>query len=174
MYYNDFSRVPNGPKCRGGDDTPGVLGMLDDFLERDVPIDGIGFQMHIYVGWPSISNIRSAFEAVVDRGLKVKITELDVAAYNPYGNETFKEYTQELADQQKQRYCEIMEAYLDVVPKDQRGGFTVWGVSDADTWLKDLSHFSSGNPWPLLFDVNLEPKPAIMGVADALRGKPCS
>ncbi|MDQ2077214.1 endo-1,4-beta-xylanase [Marinimicrobium sp. ABcell2] len=174
LYYNDFNLVPNGAKLRGGDDTPGVLGMLDDFLERDVPIDGIGFQMHIYIGWPSISNIREAFEQVVERGLKVKITELDVAAYNPYGGESFEPYTQELADRQKQRYCEIVEAYMDVVPEEQRGGFTVWGVSDDNTWLTALSHFSSGNPWPLLFTGDLEPKPAIMGVADALRGRPCS
>lgn len=175
LYYNDFSLVPNHAKLNGGSGAPGVLGMLDDFKNRGVPIDGVGFQMHIYVGWPSISDIRQSFKKVADRNLKVKVTELDVAAYNPYGGESFVPYTQELADQQKQRYCEIMEAYMDdtIVPPHLRGGFTVWGVSDADTWLTGIPNFN-GNPWPLLFDVNLEPKPAIMGVADALRGKPCS
>ncbi len=175
LYYNDFSLVPNHEKLNGGNGAPGVLGMLDGFDERGVPIDGVGFQMHIYIDWPSINDIRQSFKKVADRNLKVKVTELDVAAYNPYGGQSFVPYTQELADQQKQRYCEIMEAYMDdtIVPPHLRGGFTVWGVSDADTWLTGIPNFN-GNPWPLLFDVNLEPKPAIMGVANALRGRSCS
>ena len=168
LYYNDFNLSPNEEKLEH------VLEMVDDFQKREVPIDGIGFQMHIYVSWPSISSIKQAFEQVVERDLKVKITELDVATYNPYGNESFVEYTQEVADGQKKRYCEIMEAYMEVVPPELRGGFTVWGLTDDSTWLNTLGHFESGNPWPLLFDKDLEPKPAIMGVADALRDKPCS
>src|SRR5690606_3441743 len=131
----DFNISPGGAKLNA------VLAMVDEFKNENIPIDGIGFQMHVYLGWPSIADIRKSFKAVVDRGLKVKITELDIPINNPFdGNYNYPNNYQALftpahAKQQKLRYCEIVKAYVEVVPPAQRGGITVWGVWDADTWL---------------------------------------
>jgi endo-1,4-beta-xylanase len=174
LYYNDYSLSPGGPKLNA------VLNMVDDFKARDIPIDGIGFQMHIYMDYPAIGAIRSSFKAVVDRGLKVKVTELDIPINNPYSDNYsypdnyVSEFTPAIAQQQKVRYCEIMEAYLDVVPAHLRGGFTVWGVWDGDTWLNSVLFDNQHEDWPLLFDHDFNPKPALDGVAAALKGEACN
>lgn len=174
LYYNDYSLSPGGAKLNA------VLDMVDDFQEREIPIDGVGFQMHIYMDYPAISAIRSSFKAVVDRGLKVKVTELDIPINNPYSasysypDNYVSEFTPPIAQQQKVRYCEIMEAYLDVVPAELRGGFTVWGVWDGDTWLNSVLFNNQHEDWPLLFDHDFNPKPALDGVASALKGEDCN
>ncbi len=175
LYYNDFNISPGGAKLDA------VLAMVDDFKGRDIPIpiDGIGFQMHVYLGWPSISNIRNSFQAVVERGLKVKITELDIPINNPYDgsynypNNYHALFTPAHANQQKLRYCEIVKAYMEEVPDNLRGGITVWGVWDADTWLNQVLFNNQHQDWPLLFDHNFNPKPALQGVANGLTGEPC-
>ena len=173
LYYNDFNLSNGGAKFTG------MLAMVDDFLARDIPIDGVGFQMHIFVDWPSIADIKNSFKAVADRGLKVKITELDIPLNNPYSDaydfpdSYHTSLTGELAAAQKKRYCEVVAAYIDAVPEAQRGGLTVWGVHDSDSWLiRDLFK-NNHQDWPLLFDNDYNPKPAFDGVADGLTGRPC-
>jgi len=51
-----------------------------------VPIDGVGFQMHVLPDWPSVANIEASFRTVAQCGLKVKITELDVCVNNKYNS----------------------------------------------------------------------------------------
>src|SRR3712207_7647386 len=46
-----------------------------------------------------------------------------------------KAYTLDLGLAQKKRYCEVVKAYMDIVPPAQRGGVVVWGVSDPSSWL---------------------------------------
>ena len=174
---DDYNIDQNGAKMTK------LVEMITDFQARSIPLDGIGFQMHVYLDYPSIADISAAMKKVVDKGLKVKITELDVAVNNPYsgnwpGNKvtTFTEVT---AFAQKKRYCEIVKAYLDTVPVNLRDGITVWGTTDKNTWLNDL--FKSSNQyngekiaWPLLFDDNYNDKPALRGFADALTGAACT
>ena len=162
LYYNDYniSGVPEKLNA--------VLEMVDQFQNapEPVPIHGIGFQMHVFLTWPDIDQIRASFALAVATGLKVKITELDVAvntdrARNPL---SLKEFTGAAAIQQMERYEAIVAAYMDEVPAAQRGGISVWGIADPDHWLR------RSNPleWALLFDDDLEPKPALQGFADGL------
>lgn len=177
LYYNDFSIEQNGPKMDK------LVEVITDFQSRGIPLDGIGFQMHVFMDYPSIDAISAAMKKVVAKGLKVKITELDVAVNNPFSSgwpagkiSTFTETTALL---QKKRYCEIVKAYLDSVPAHLRTGITVWGTTDANTWLNDIyegpkQYNGEKIAWPLLFDANYNEKPALRGVADALQGVACS
>ncbi|MFC3117163.1 endo-1,4-beta-xylanase [Cellvibrio fontiphilus] len=174
LYYNDYNIDQNNAK------TTKLVEMLTDFQTRNIPIDGVGFQMHVFMDFPSIANISAAMKKVVDKGLKVKITELDVAVNNPYsggwpGNK-ITSFTDTVAQAQKKRYCEIVKAYLDTVPAAQRGGISVWGTTDANTWLTTATAAYNGEAiaWPLLFDNNYNDKPALRGFADALEGKSCN
>ncbi len=173
LYYNDFSMENGQPKFDN------AMAMARDFIERDIPIDGIGFQFHVFIDWPSTSAMREVFSEVVDLGLKVKITELDIPVNNPYGNNYsypdnyISEYTEEAAQAQKRRYCSIVEAYLAEVPPELRGGITVWGVFDSDSWLIEQTFDNNHDEWPLLFNDNFEPKPPAQGVGDALMGMSC-
>jgi len=77
------------------------------------------------------------------------------------------ELTPEVAEQQAQRYKDIVEAYLIAVPESQRGGISVWGIADIDSWRR---YFNTEFEWPLLFDDEFRQKPALRGFADALSG----
>lgn len=155
LYYNDYNIEAGGQKTRN------MLALVDGMRSRGVPITGVGFQMHVLIDWPSISAIESSLKAAADRGLKVKITELDVSMKNAYSS-----FTLEAAERQKQRYHDIVAAYLRAVPAAQRAGITVWGVWDADSWINEPSR----PDWPLLFDANFKAKPALQGFKDALLG----
>jgi endo-1,4-beta-xylanase len=156
LFYNDYNIEAGGRK------TTNLLTMIDGMRARRVPITGVGFQMHVTIDWPSISAIESSMKAVANRGLKVKISELDVSMKSAY-----KTFTAEAAARQQQRYHDIVAAYLRAVPAAQRAGITVWGVWDTDSWINQ-----PGSPdWPLLFDANFQPKPALQGFKDALQGR---
>jgi endo-1,4-beta-xylanase len=155
LYYNDYNIEAGGEKTRN------MLALVDGMRSRGVPVTGVGFQMHVLIDWPSISAIESSLKAVADRGLKVKITELDVSMKNAYSS-----FTLEAAERQKQRYHDIVAAYLRAVPPAQRAGITVWGVWDADSWINEPNR----PDWPLLFDASFKAKPALQGFRDALLG----
>ncbi|RYY73446.1 MAG: endo-1,4-beta-xylanase [Gammaproteobacteria bacterium] len=162
LFYNDFN-IENG-----GTKTTNLLALVDGLKSRGVPITGVGFQMHVLLDWPSASTIEAAMKAVADRGLKVKITELDVRVNNIYNPSApvYTSLTSTAAALQKERYRQIVASYMKVVPAAQRAGITVWGVWDADSWLNTASE----PDWPLLFDTNFLPKPALQGFADGLTG----
>ena len=158
LYYNDYNLEMNDTKLTA------ALTMIDG-LQEDNLIDGIGFQMHVTDTFPTIENITAALKKAANTGLQVKITELDVRM-NKDANAT--SLTAAIAETQKQRYKSIVAAYLDVVPAAQRGGITVWGISDPDSWIISLY----GNiDWPLMFDADLNQKPALKGFAEALNAK---
>lgn len=175
LYYNDYNIDQNNAK------TTKLIEMITDFQARDIPLDGIGFQMHVFLEYPSIADISAAMKKVVDKNLLVKITELDISINNPYSDSwpsgKIASFTESAALAQKERYCDIVKAYLDTVPEAQRGGITVWGTTDSNTWLNDLHRTAFNNQaiaWPLLFDGNYNDKPALRGFADALAGTACT
>lgn len=174
LYYNDYNIDQNNAK------TTKLIEMLTDFQARSIPIDGVGFQMHVFMDYPSIADISAAMKKVVDKGLKVKITELDVAVNNPYSGgwpgSKITRFTEATALAQKKRYCEIVKAYTDTVPVNLRGGITVWGTTDVSTWLTTATAAYNGEAiaWPLLFDNNYNDKPALRGFADGLQGTACT
>ncbi len=166
LYYNDYNLSGVPAKLAA------VLDMVGAFRNDPdpVPIDGIGFQMHVSLAWPEIGQVRSAFAAAAATGLKVKISELDITV-NTDGNGAslgMTELTPAVADQQRARFEAIVRAYLDEVPAPQRGGITVWGIADVDSWRRTYN----SNEWPLLFDDAFAAKPALTGFADGLRAMP--
>ena len=173
LYYNDFNTEENGAK------TDSLIALLKDLNSKNVPIDGVGFQMHVLPDYASMANIKASWQKVLDLnyGLKIKITELDVRVNNPYAPGWSYEAdavkscsdTQALA-RQKARYKDIVKAYYEVVPAELRGGITVWGISDSDSWFKTISGGGRDDivGCPLLFNDNLQAKPAYEGVKEAL------
>lgn len=173
LYYNDYNIEADAAKLQT------LTTMLDGFAARSVPISGVGFQMHIFMDYPSIATISASFKKIVDRNLKVKISELDIPINNPYSaayqaGDIKLTLTTDLALAQKKRYCDVVKAYMDTVPPQLRGGVTVWGVSDPSSWLISALFNNTHTDWPLLFDANYVGKPALRGVADAFTGKVCT
>jgi endo-1,4-beta-xylanase len=72
LFYNDWGTETINPKSSA------VYAMAQDFKNRGVPLDGIGFQMHVPLGEPNISSWRSNLQRFNDLGMKLHITEMDV------------------------------------------------------------------------------------------------
>ena len=158
LYYNDYNisgAIGPGKLAR-------VLEMVDDFQARGVPIDGVGFQMHVNLLEPTIEEVRASFAEVVKRGLKVRVSELDVSVNVDKSMTSLDENTAQL---QRLRYAEIARAYLESVPPPLRGGITLWGITDGDSWIPG---FWKRQDWPLLFHADFGPKPALSGFAEGL------
>lgn len=159
LYYNEYNIELSQTKLNF------MLAMLDDFKSRNIPVDGVGFQMHLDLFNPSIDQIKRSFKAVADRGYKIRISELDI----PVNYNSTLVLTDTYAQQQKERYKSIVQAYLEVVPENQRTGITFWGLVDGESWYNYIG--LPAKEWPLLFNDDYSPKPAFYGVAEALAGK---
>ncbi|MGA3106361.1 MAG: endo-1,4-beta-xylanase [Terriglobales bacterium] len=137
-----------------------IYAMVRDFRERGVPIDGVGFQMHVanlHADVGSISNNIKRFTAL---GVQVQITEMDVALpVDAAGNAT-PEDLQRQADV----YRQIANACL-----SYRGCMAIqtWGFTDKYSWIGSHSKHKQGAA--LLFDKDYRPKPAYEALREALR-----
>ncbi len=139
LCYNDYN-IENWNDAK----TQGVYRMVQDFRNRSVPIDCVGFQSHFGSGGMP-SNFPTTLSSFAALGVDVAITELDIAqaSTTAYGNVT--------------RACLNVPRCV---------GITVWGVRDTDSWR------GSGEAC-LLFDGSGNKKPAYQAVLDALNaGQP--
>ncbi len=154
LFYNDYGMSTNGSKLDR------VMSMIDDFREREIPIDGVGYQMHISYNWPPIEQIQGATAKAISRGLLLHYSELDIRV-NPQADQT--SYTQELDNRFTNRMMEIVDLYNDI-PDDLQFGITMWGVKDDDTWLR--SFWENPDEWPLLYNEDFTPKTAYQSILD--------
>jgi endo-1,4-beta-xylanase len=74
LFYNDYNVVSsNAGKMNG------IYDMAKSMIDRKIPIDGIGLQMHVKVDdAPSAALVSETIRKFGSLGLKVHITELDV------------------------------------------------------------------------------------------------
>jgi endo-1,4-beta-xylanase len=131
----------------------GLVALAADLVDRGIPVDGIGLQSHFIFGEPDWARYEQVMRDLGDLGLAVHITELDVPV------------APGLADRdavQRERYRRAV-ATCRAVPACR--SITIWGVEDGHTWLDDL--LGPGHT-PLLFDAAGTPKPAFLGVVEAL------
>lgn len=154
LFYNDYGIANDGTKLAA------VLALVDDLQSRNIPIDGVGFQMHISYNWPAISDIQTATGKIVTRDLLIHYSELDIRL-NPDGTES--EYNSNLSQRHVNRINEIVNLYKSL-PDENRFGITNWGVKDDDTWLRDF--WNNQDEWPLLYDSNFQPKQAHQAIID--------
>ncbi len=147
LFYNDYNMEHNPAKLDA------AIALCDNLKAKGIKVDGIGLQMHIAAEYPLLNDIATATKKITDAGYKVHFSELDIRM-NLNGNKT--SFTQSDLNTHAQRCRDIFRLYNNV-PEQYRFAITLWGVSDADTWLK--SEYGN-NDIPLLFDDQYNPKPA--------------
>lgn len=156
FFYNDYNET-NPVKRKKIYDT--VKGMLD----RGVPVDGIGMQMHINIYGPSIDELKSALELYASLNLRIHVTEMDVSMFE-FNDHTRLDYPPaELIEKQAQVYADYFKVFREY--KDHIDCVTLWGVADDMTWLDNFPVPRRKN-WPLLFDVNHNPKEAFYRILE--------
>lgn len=155
LYINDYALETNAQKLDS------LIAFVNELKVKGQKVDGIGTQMHISVATP-YSNIDAMFQKLAATGLLVRVSELDVKINaSAAGAQTF-----ESKATQAVMYKYVVSSYLRNVPQAQRGGITVWGLSDNYSWL-----YNGGVEHPLLYDAAYNRKPAYTSFLQALKGK---
>jgi endo-1,4-beta-xylanase len=156
LYYNDFDIESAYDKADA------AYEMVADFVQRGVPIDGVGMQMHTRTTDedPPVPEFEANLKRIVDLGLEVVLSEMDVRLC---ADGTF--------EQQRIRYHDIIET---CVKEPKCTAVTIWGITDQYSFLNertDLQCAGDQPPRPLLWDNAYAKKPAFDGVMDALLGR---
>lgn len=140
----------------------GMYKLVKGMLERGVPIDTVGLQMHINIQNPPISEIEQTIELFGSLGLNVIVTEMEVSAYIDKDFEhpdPRREYTKEFLDQQAERYYQLFECFK----KEAKAGIlkdvVLWGITDRLSWKNNFPA-PGRTDCPLLFDNDGKAKPA--------------
>ena len=147
-----------------------LYNLVKEMVEAGVPIDGVGHQSHIQLGWPSLKEIEDSINMFADLGLDNQITELDVSLYGWPPRPAYPSYDAIPAsefDRQAERYDALFNLYERL--GDKISSVTFWGIADNHTWLNDRAEEYNdgvGVDAPFVFDVNYNTKPAYWAIID--------
>jgi endo-1,4-beta-xylanase len=182
LYYNDFNAWR--PAKRDG-----IVRLVKLLQAAGIRIDGVGMQGHWGLNYPKREYIEAAIDAYAALGVKVMITELDVdvlpltregqiigtvMSHEQFQLEEFKAfldpYPNGLPDavqhQLTARYTELFRIFR--AKQDKIARVTLWGVHDGMSW-KNGYPIPGRTNYPLLFDRNRQPKPALEAVLKVAR-----
>ena len=159
LYYNDY-KIEQGAVENKGKHASSML-LLKRLIKEGAPITGVGIQGHWHLN-TNLADVEKAIENYASLGLKVSITELDVTATgNNSGamsvNQGDRKIPAENYEKQAEVYKKLFEIFMrhaDVIDR-----VTFWGLSDTRSWRR--------NQEPLLFDGELNAKPAYNAVIEA-------
>lgn len=175
LYYNDYA-LENPVKREG------ILKLVRAIRARGLRIDGVGNQGHYLLDVPKAAEIEAAIADTAAAGFKMMITELDITVLprpaQYFGADISKVFQNapELdpyrdglpaaaAAAVAKRYGEIFAAFAQQPGAVTR--VTLWGVSDATSWLNDWP-IRGRTDYPLLFDRTHRPSVAWHAVVQAL------
>ena len=173
LYYNEYD-FEMKPKCDG------VIRLIKNLKSKGIRLDGVGIQGHWFLDYPNIEDIENYVLSLSDLGINLMITELDVSAlpfypvdsqavdissfdtelqkkYNPYTHELPESVQKDLAN----RYSELFSLFLKHREKFSR--ITFWAVHDRQSWRNYLP-IRGRTDYPMLFDRNCKPKPALHAI----------
>lgn len=179
LYYNDFNAWR--PAKRDG-----IVRMVKMLQAAGIRIDGVGIQGHWGLNYPKTEYIEAAIDAYHALGVKVMITELDVdvlpltkegqiigtgMSHEQFQLEEFKVFLDPYANglpdtvqkQLTERYAELFRIFY--AKRDKIDRVTLWGVHDGMSW-KNGYPIPGRTNYPLLYDRNGKPKPALDAVLD--------
>lgn len=132
LLYNEYDIGISGAK------SDATFRLAQRLVNDNVPIDGVGFQMHVDADFNQYDQVAANFQRIADLGLDVYVTELDVSIR--YG-------------QTEQQQADVFANVLSLCLLQPACKATqIWGFTDRYSWRKDLT--------PLIFDRNYQQKPA--------------
>ncbi len=145
LFYNDYNAEPVDAK------SDAIYAMAQDFRTRGVPLDGIGFQLHIDLTFDNpatLASLTSNLQGFAALGLDLHITELDIRLQDSSAasfNAQAKLYGEIATIWVQQPSCEL---------------FQTWGFTDKYSWIPK---FFPGWGGALPFDANYQKKPGTRG-----------
>ena len=159
LYYNDYN-IEQGAVENKGKHASSML-LLKRLMAEGAPITGVGIQGHWHLD-TNLDDVEKAIENYASLGLRVSITELDVTATGSnsgafgvrQGDRTIPAENYQKQAEVYKKLFEIFMRHSDVIDR-----VTFWGLSDTRSWRRGQD--------ALLFDGQLNPKPAFNAVIDA-------
>lgn len=139
LVYNDYS-VPYQPKLTG------ILSLLDGLIAEGL-VDVCGMQCHYQLTTPSAAQFKAAVASIVQKGLKIRVTELDILV---------DDKSEASFAQQAKRYADLMKILLQY--SDSVVAVQTWGTFDNKSWKSSY--------YPLLFNGDGSAKPAFYALTD--------
>ena len=158
-FLNDYGQEFGGNKVKG------MLDIIDECKKRNVPLDGIGFQMHLTLPMLKKDKLKTMKENVLkfaDKGMLIHFSEHDVKLFKDIDGNNIRnaqkkvDLTKDMLEQQSELSFEVREIFRSV-PKPLQWGFKTWGVDD-ETHNDNLKA-AVNNDFPVFFDNELNPKP---------------
>jgi len=144
LYYNDYGLY-------GEKKLLATVEMIKKLQEQGLNIHTVGFQGHLMLNWPAVSDLERAIVELNKLGVMVAVTELDVTVlpgawehlnksikeldshkYNPYIGGLPMDVEKKQAD----RYREVFEVLLRHSEKISR--VTLWAPNDGVSWMNDF------------------------------------
>ncbi|MBE3135490.1 MAG: endo-1,4-beta-xylanase [Acidobacteria bacterium] len=179
LYYNDYNLWK--PAKRDA-----AIRLVKHLRDLGLRIDGVGEQAHWGVDDPPLADIDATVGAVAaGTGLKVLLTELDVDVLprepDMWGADLSRKvairattnlYPNGLPDAEQRRLAQRYADIFAIVMKHRQvvSRVTLWGVTDAQSWLHDFPIPGRVN-YPLLWDRQGRPKRAFEAVVEVLRSQ---
>ncbi len=140
LLYNEYDIGISGAK------SDATFQLAQRLVNDNVPIDGVGFQMHVDADFNQYDQVAANFQRIANLGLDVYVTELDVSIR--YG-------------QTEQQQADVFANVLSLCLLQPACKATqIWGFTDRYSWRKDLT--------PLIFDRNYQQKPAYGSIQSIL------
>ena len=160
LFYNDYNDSNPG-KARN------ICNLIQEIKATEgARIDGMGMQGHYGIDWDYATQIEKAIRMYAEVVDEIQITELDLQASSGY--------THYMPDEEYEKQATWYKYLFDMLARvDHEDGIditaiTFWGTDDGSSWLNDASNVGGGangrDQAPLLFDAELNPKPAYYSV----------
>lgn len=163
LNYNDYNIEQGAVENKGKHASSLIL--LKRLIAEGAPINGVGIQGHWHLN-TNLADVEKAIENYAALGLKVSITELDVTATGDNSgamgvNSGDRKIPAENYEKQAEVYRKLFEIFNRHASSIER--VTFWGLSDTRSWRRGQD--------ALLFDGDLNPKPAYNAVIEASMAK---
>lgn len=148
LYLNDYGLENDGQRWDA------LLGLVQRLRQRGVPIDGVGFEAHVYGDGDYINSdqFKKHMEVLAGMGFLTRISEIDVTG-----------------DDSQQQINQYVTA-LDVCLKEPNcTSYTTWGITDLYGSNTRSDRYPLVYGTSLLWDTNMRAKPALFALQKRLK-----
>jgi len=163
LHYNDYG-IEKGSKHESS------LVLLKRLIAEGAPITAVGIQGHFSLRNMPYEELDKAIDDYKALGLKVMISELDITMRGGGGGQLGGQgsdgqaarpagASEEQLKAQAEAYAKLFAIFRK--HKDAITRVTFWGLNDQRSWRR--------GQYPLLFDGNYDPKPALQAIADVAK-----
>ena len=151
-------------------------GLVDYLIEKNAPIDGVGFQGHFRLYDHPVSQISEGIDRfakkIITPGKKIiiQVCELDFSVFSNAKNEgNAKTIASDKLEERLTDLAANYRAFFDMFEQKYKEKkldmVLIWGIDDGHSWLND--HPVPGRTdYPLLFDRTYQPKKAFLKLTE--------